>query len=60
MQPITKCNGKVIYDKRGAQTAKNARRRDAHALLRIYHCPWCNGWHLTHVDPYSRENKYNA
>lgn len=44
------CNGKVKYDKRGAQTASNHRFNVAHTKLRIYHCEWCNGWHLTHKE----------
>ena len=40
-------SGKVCYDKRGAQTAKNARFKQSHAKLRIYDCPHCGYWHLT-------------
>lgn len=39
---------KVKYDKRGAVTAKNARMHQDHVRLRIYPCPNCGGWHLTH------------
>lgn len=42
------CNGKNRYDKRGAQTVRNQRRRDGHVKLRIYYCPDCGGWHVTH------------
>ncbi len=42
-----KCKGKVKYDKKGAQTVKNDRMRMEHTELRIYHCPLCNGWHVT-------------
>lgn len=45
--PIEYCNGKPIYDKKGAQTAKNKRMKQDHVKLRIYHCTYCNGWHLT-------------
>lgn len=46
--PIKYCKtGKPIYDKKTAITAKNKRYRDAHEKLRIYHCPECNGWHLS-------------
>lgn len=41
------CNGKPIYDKKGAQTAKNRRMKHAHVELRAYQCPDCNMWHLT-------------
>lgn len=43
-----KCRGKICYDKKGAITAKNKRWNDDHVPLRIYDCPDCNGWHLTH------------
>ena len=46
--PIEYCTtGKVKFDKRGAQTARNKRFEEAHIKLRIYHCPECNWWHLT-------------
>ena len=38
------CCGKVCYDKRGAQTARNARQRRGERL-RIY--PHYDHWHLT-------------
>lgn len=40
-------NGKVMYDKRGAQTARN-RRLKREPYLRIYQCEHGNHWHLTH------------
>lgn len=43
--------GKKPYTKREAQTARNQRLRSHHnrpKLLRIYPCPECNAWHLTH------------
>jgi len=40
-------NGKVSYDKKAAQTAKNRRWNEEHVELRIYQCPECNLWHLT-------------
>ena len=45
------CNGKVVYDKRGALTAKNRRWNEGHVKLRIYECPNNNHWHLTSSDP---------
>lgn len=42
------CNGKNRYDKRGAQTVRNQRRREGHVKLRIYYCQDCGGWHVTH------------
>lgn len=43
-------SGKVQYDKKTAQTAANKRYADDHVELRIYQCPSCNWWHLTHTN----------
>lgn len=50
----TTCNGKKCYTKRDAETVRNARtvgrRKMRHGRpkeLRIYHCEFCNHWHLT-------------
>jgi len=48
--PVERCRGKVIFDKRGAETAKNARMDKGAGNLRSYHCEVCNGWHLTHKE----------
>ena len=40
------CNRKQCYDKRTAQTLRNARGNHG-TLLRIYQCPDCEHWHLT-------------
>lgn len=47
--PVEYCStsGKVMFDKKGAQTAANHRMNEAHENLRIYHCGYCNHWHLT-------------
>lgn len=47
--PVSYCplSGKVMFDKKGAQTAANERLRKDHEELRIYPCPTCNHWHLT-------------
>lgn len=48
-KPIGKC-GKVCFDKKGAQTKRNALiRKGNEKNLRIYPCPICNAWHLTKV-----------
>lgn len=47
-QPAKYCNGKVIYDKKGAITAKNKRWKDDRVKLRIYPCH--NHWHLTKLN----------
>lgn len=46
---------KVSYDKKGAQTALNNiknryKKFKQRKENRIYHCPFCNGWHLTSHD----------
>lgn len=45
---IKRCpqTNKICFDKRGAQTAANARFKQDHEKLRIYACP-CGSWHLT-------------
>lgn len=43
-----RCGGKIIYDKRGAITAKNLAFKRGLNRLRIYECDLCDGWHLTH------------
>lgn len=49
--------GKPGYSKREAETLRNrrtkGRRKVRHGrpdFLRIYHCPKCNKWHLTHTE----------
>jgi len=39
--------GKRTYRKKDARAARN-RQRHRGAVLRIYQCPRCNLWHLTH------------
>ncbi|MGD0778767.1 MAG: hypothetical protein ABSC05_38810 [Candidatus Solibacter sp.] len=39
--------GKRTYRKRDAQTVRNRLMKKG-AVLRIYQCPKCNFWHLTH------------
>ena len=51
-------SGKIMFDKRSAQTAANKRYDDDHVELRIYECPYCHRWHLTHTQvrqPYQRK-----
>lgn len=47
--PTRYCNttGKVMFDKRGAQSAANYRFDRDRVILRIYACHYCNSWHLT-------------
>lgn len=53
----TYCNGKLIYDKRTAITAKNKRYHEDHMELRIYQCEYGDHWHLT-KQVRGRRNKY--
>ena len=56
---VRTCNGKMMYDKKGAITAKNKRFHDDHTPLRVYECPNTRHrhWHLTSQNPYKNENK---
>jgi hypothetical protein len=47
------CNGKKIYDKKGATTVKNFRVKQGQGYLRMYQCRICGYWHLTHTKPYA-------
>lgn len=47
---VTYHAGKVAYaTKKDAATAKNRRYRQDRVQLRIYECPGCKRWHLTHT-----------
>lgn len=59
------CLHKKGYGKKTAQTVKNKRAKEG-VELRIYPCPFCRAWHLTHkvkkpetfireVTPYKRK-----
>lgn len=41
------CRSKKKYDKKGAQTIRNALWRMKHEDLKIYPCPFGSHWHLT-------------
>ena len=47
--PQRNCKGKLSYSKKDALTARNRRMQDGEKL-RVYQCPDCNQWHLTHVN----------
>lgn len=56
---IETCSGKVRYASRKAAVTAchyvpRSRRRRARRELFFYHCPRCNGWHLTKQDPDER------
>lgn len=40
--------GKQAYDKRSAQTVINKRWSEDRVRLRVYECPACGRWHVTH------------
>lgn len=44
-----RCNGKICFDKRSAVTSRNLRMKKGSIDLRIYPCPSCGYWHLTHL-----------
>jgi hypothetical protein len=45
------------YDKRGAETVRNKRWKEAHTPLRIYPCPDCKMWHVTEDESASPKRK---
>ena len=45
------CLKKGIYDKKTAETLRNALRKKGR-IVREYHCEICNFWHLTHKEKY--------
>lgn len=49
------CVHKSKYSKKTAQTVRNKRIQDGEKYLRIYNCPNCGSWHLTHKQHEKRE-----
>lgn len=47
---MTQCTGKKRYTKKLAETLKNRLNDKRGLTLRIYQCPECNMWHLTHTE----------
>jgi hypothetical protein len=47
-QPRCHVSGKRRLSKKEAATLRNSRMNHGTAWLRIYECPDCGGWHLTH------------
>ena len=43
-----RCRGKVIYTERDAHAKVNRIWQEGRGRMRVYHCPVCNGHHLTH------------
>jgi len=56
--------GKRPYEKRIAQqivnkrTGKKGHRSKTAGYLRMYHCPACNYWHVTHQERRSGRGKW--
>jgi hypothetical protein len=48
--PRPRCNGKPIYDEQGARSVANVVWAAGRGEMRVYHCPMCNGHHLTHTE----------
>lgn len=46
--PLPRCGDKVSYPKRLGKEVLNKRQRAGFRNLRLYQCPKCNYWHLTH------------
>lgn len=49
--PAPRCtNGKVIYTEAGARAKAKRIWSLGRGAMRVYHCPFCNGHHLTHTE----------
>lgn len=47
---VVRCRGKVIYTERAAHAKSNFIWQTGRGRMRVYHCPLCNGHHLTHQE----------
>ena len=47
--------GKVMFDKKTAQTKRNQLEHQGRERMRIYQCPESDMWHLTKYNPYGYE-----
>lgn len=52
------CEQKKQYSKKDAQTTCNYQMSQGEKSLRIYQCPTCGFWHLTHKTDWKKKN-YN-
>lgn len=53
----SQCGKKERYDSRAeAETVALRRMIDSDISLRVYHCPICDGWHLTHTEKRAERN----
>jgi hypothetical protein len=44
-----RCRSKVIYTNNGAHAKANRIWHEGRGLMRVYECPLCKGFHLTHT-----------
>ncbi len=59
---LPKCpeSGKTCFSKKEAETSKNWMNRNGkrkYEVKRIYHCEYCNCWHITHVQNWRQDTK---
>lgn len=45
---LPRCGTKLIYDERGAHRKANRIWQEGRGHMRVYACPYCQGFHLTH------------
>lgn len=48
------CWEKKKHSKKDAQTLANKAKNERGQRIRIYHCPICDYWHLTHRPDFSK------
>ncbi len=48
---VPRCGGKIIYTEKDANRKANRIWDAGRGRMRVYHCPHCNGHHLTHSAP---------
>ncbi len=48
--PRARCNGKAIYDEKGARAVAKGVWEAGRGEMRIYQCQLCGGHHLTHTE----------
>ncbi|MBK8226831.1 MAG: hypothetical protein IPK70_06610 [Flavobacteriales bacterium] len=59
--PAPRCiNGKVIYSEAGARAKAKRIWSFGRGAMRVYHCPYCNGHHLTHTEHRDAEDGAEA
>lgn len=51
--PRPRCQGKAIYDEQGARAVAKIVWNAGRGEMRLYACPLCQGYHLTHTEQLS-------